>query len=71
MGEVRKYKVNQNGYDTVLKLTAEDAKAYPDAQPVDEPAAKPEPDETGDKAPSKTRTAADKTRRAAGDKTSN
>jgi len=66
VGPVRKYKVNHNGYETVLKLSDEDAKAYPDAQPVDEPA----PQGAGDakQASSKTRSAADKSRRAGGDK---
>ncbi|MEV0726009.1 hypothetical protein AB0I37_24925 [Micromonospora purpureochromogenes] len=71
MGPVRKYKVAVNGAETILKLNDEDAKAYPDAQLVDEPAEQPETTADGDaKATSKTRPAADKTRRASGDKAS-
>lgn len=32
----RKYRVNHNGYDTVMKLDDTDVKAYPDAVLVDD-----------------------------------
>lgn len=32
----QKYRVTVNGHQTTMKLSAEDAKAYPDARPVDE-----------------------------------
>lgn len=35
MGEVKRYRVTVNGTETVLKLTAEDAKRYDDAVLVD------------------------------------
>lgn len=35
MGKVRRYRVTVNGTDTVLKLTAEDAKRYEGAELVD------------------------------------
>ena len=34
-GGVKRYRVNVNGTDTVLKLNSEDAKKYKDAEPVD------------------------------------
>lgn len=36
VGPVRKYKVNVNGTERTLKLTAEDAKQYPGARPVED-----------------------------------
>lgn len=71
VGPVRKYKVNHNGHDTVLKLNDEDAKAYPDAQLLDEPADTSDSStDSTDDAAGKTRTAANKVRRASGDKAS-
>lgn len=37
VGERRKYKVRLNGNDTVLNLSEEELKLYPDAEPVDAP----------------------------------
>lgn len=36
MSELRKYRVRQGGTETVLKLSDEDAKLYPDAELVDD-----------------------------------
>lgn len=68
VGPVRKYKVTQNGFKTVMKLNDEDAKAYPGAELVDDTVAEPEPEA---EAAAKTRTPADKTRRPSGNKSSN
>ncbi|MGC4769206.1 hypothetical protein ACLQ25_09525 [Micromonospora sp. DT44] len=68
MSQVRKYKVTQNGFETVMKLNDEDAKAYPDAQLLDEPAEQPEPADADEKPAAKTRTPADKSRRSTSDK---
>lgn len=64
VGPVRKYKVTVNGSETVLKLNDEDAKAYPDAQLVDEPASQVAGDEDT-AAEAKSRTAGNKARGAA------
>lgn len=57
MGELRKYTVKVNGFDTVLNLSEEDAKLYPDAKPAgEEPAA--------DERAAKTRVAPNKARAA-------
>lgn len=70
MGQVRKYRVTHNGYETIMRLNDTDVKLYPDAQLVDESTPEPEPEpEAGAKPAAKTRTASDKTRRPAGDKT--
>lgn len=49
-GPVKRYRVNVNGTDTVLKLNSEDAKRYKDAVPVyaaSDDAAVDSADETG------------------------
>lgn len=69
-----KYRVTVNGHQTTMKLSADDAKAYPDAVPVDEPH---EPDpapvpvlpDESEPDDAKARTAANKARRPAGNKT--
>lgn len=39
MTSLRRYNVTVNGHATTLQLTEDDAKRYPDATPVDQPAA--------------------------------
>ncbi|WP_431881569.1 hypothetical protein [Micromonospora chalcea] len=58
MGPVRKYKVNQGGYETVLKLNDADAKLYPGAELVEDVPAEVE----GDEPSGKSRAAANKGR---------
>jgi len=68
MGQVRKYRVIHNGYETVMRLNDTDVKLYPGAQLVDEPA-QPEPDPDPDPEPeAKSRTAVNKTRRPSSNK---
>lgn len=66
----QKYRVTVNGHRTTLKLSAEDAKNYPDAELLDdtEPTAEPSPTPARKSTPAKSRTAANKARTDTEDK---
>jgi hypothetical protein len=64
VGPVRKYKVNKNGYDTILKLNDADAKLYPGAvlvepEPVAASPAAPVDEHEPDDSPEQTNEPAD------------